>query len=135
MADRELNLNQQIALLPATIPDSILDFMQDFNFSAVLQNESSTNSFDPEYFKGQGDKVRAELEALRQEMGALKKIQIEACGRDIPGGFIAKLTMEKGIRGLGILTKLKERTIFKLWIQPGEYNEEKIKETLKNPPK
>jgi hypothetical protein len=29
MPDRQLSLNQQIALLPVAIPDSVLDFLED----------------------------------------------------------------------------------------------------------
>lgn len=134
MAEKQLTINQQLALLPATIPDSILDFLQDFQFSTVLQDESVIASFDPEYFRGAADKLRVEIDELRKS-GKLMKLQVEACGRDIPGAFIAKLQFESGDRGLGIITKLKERTILKVIVQNAEYSEEKIKEILKNPPK
>lgn len=135
MAEKQLTLNQQLALMPAVIPDSIIDFMQDFNYSAVLHNETTLASIDPEYFKNSGDKLKQEIESFRNDAGKIQKVQIDACGRDIPGAFIAKLTTEKGLRGLGFLTKLKERTILRLLVQVGEFSEEKLKEMLKNPPK
>jgi len=134
MADRILNLNQQIALLPAAIPDTVLDFLEDFNIAAALSTEAARNAYDPEFLKTHTDKLKGELEQLRAEMGALKVLHVEQAGREIPGGFLLKLTFEKGLRGIGLLTKLKERTILRVLVQPGEYNEPGLKELLKNPP-
>jgi|GEM_PF-7104484 len=134
MAERTLNLNQQIALLPAAIPDTVLDFLEDFNLSTALSTESARNAFDPDYLKTQTAAVSSELEKIRSEMGALKLLQVEQAGREIPGGFLLKLTFEKGVRGIGLLTKLKERTILRVLVQPGEYSDVTLKEMLKNPP-
>jgi hypothetical protein len=134
MADRLLTLNQQIALLPAAIPDTILDFLEDFSAAAPLQTESVRAAFDPEYLKNKGDPLRAELEQFRQEMGPLRQLQVDQSARDIPGAFLLKLTFDKGTRGIGLLTKLKERTILRVLILPGEYSEPDLKNLLKNPP-
>ncbi len=134
MAERILNLNQQIALLPAAIPDTVLDFLEDFNHSAALSTEASRNAYDPDFLKTHTEPLKVQLEALRAEMGALKVLHVEAAGREIPGGFLLKLTFEKGLRGVGLLTKLKERTILRVLVQAGEYNEPGLKELLKNPP-
>lgn len=134
MAERLLNLHQQIALLPAAIPDSVLDFLEDFSYPTPLSTEPSRNAFDPEYLKTGGETLINELTKLRTEMGALKQIQVDQAGREIPGGFLLKLTFEKGPRGVGLLTKLKERTILRLLAPAGEYNEAALKELLKNPP-
>lgn len=134
MADRILSLNQQIALLPAAIPDTVLDFLEDFGFSSTLTTETGRNAFDADYLKADGEALKTELERLKTEMGKLSQLGVEQAGREIPGGFLLKLTFEKGERGIGLLTKLKERTILRVLVQPGAYDEAALKELLKNPP-
>lgn len=134
MANRTLNLNQQIALLPAAIPDTVLDFLEDFGPATAMSTETGRNAYDPEYLQAHGDALKAELEKIRAEMGKLQLLHVEQSGREIPGGFQLKLTFEKGTRGIGLLTKLKERTILRVLIQSGEYNEQGLKDLLKNPP-
>jgi hypothetical protein len=135
MSERILSLNQQIALLPAAIPDTVLDFLEDFSFSAAaLTTENGRNAFDPDTLKTSGVAITADLEGLKAEMGKLTELGVEQAGREIPGGFLLKLTFEKGPRGVGLLTKLKERTIIRVLLAPGEYNEAALKELLKNPP-
>lgn len=135
MAEKTLTLQQQIALLPVAIPDSILDFLEDFQYPTPLQTETSQSAIDPEYLKGNLDFLKSELEKIRTDMGKLTTLSVDQMGRDVPGGFALKLSFEKGVRGIGVLTRMKERTIFKVIFQPGEYNEAALKELLKNPPK
>jgi hypothetical protein len=135
MADRILNLNQQIALLPATIPDTVLDFLEDFQLAAVNSTESSRSAYDPDYLKNFGNTFVKDLEGLRTEMGKLQQIHVESCGREIQGAFILKLGFDKGERGVGLITRVKERTIIRVLVQAGPYNEASLKEVLKNPPK
>jgi hypothetical protein len=133
MADKQLSLNQQLALLPVAIPDSIVDFLEDFNYGTALQTETVRSAFDPDYLKTAGDSLKADLEGLRGELGKLQQLQVEQAGREIPGGFLVKLVFEKGRRGLGLLTRLKERTILKVLLTEGEYDETALKERLRNP--
>ena len=133
MADRTLNLNQQIALLPAAIPDSVLDFLEDFSYPTPLSTETSRNAYDPEYLKTAGEPLISELAKLRQEMGALRQLQVDQAGRDIPGAFLLRLTFEKGVRGVGLLTKLKEKTILRVLFPAGDYDDAALRELLKNP--
>lgn len=133
MPDKQLSLNQQLALLPVAIPDSVVDFVEDFNYATALQTESVRASFDPEYLKVAADQLKADLEKMRTELGKLKTVAVDQAGREIPGGFLLKLDFEKGSRGLGLLTRLKERTILKVIFTEGEYNEATLKEGLKNP--
>jgi hypothetical protein len=135
MADRQLSLNQQLALLPVAISDSVLDFIEDFNYGTALQTETVQSSLDPEYWKKSGEALKAELEAMRNEMGKLVAIAVDQGGREIPGAYLLKLTFEKGLRGMALLTKMKEKTIFRVLIQAGEYNDITLKEIAKNPPK
>lgn len=132
MADRILNINQQIALLPSTIPDSILDFLEDFHLSSALQSETARAAYDPEYLKTGGDQLKKDLEILCMGMGPLREIQVEQVGREIPGGFLIRLTFEYGPRGVGILTTLKERTIRQVIVQPEKYSEPVLRDLLKS---
>ncbi len=134
MPDRQLSLNQQLALLPVAIPDAVLDFLEDFNYGTALQTESARLSFDPDYLKTAGDTLKTQLEKLRADNGTLQAFHVEQSGRDIPGGFLIKLTFANGVRGLGLLTKMKERTIMRVLFPQGEYNEDALKDMLKNPP-
>jgi hypothetical protein len=133
MPDKSLSLNQQLALMPVAVPDSVVDFLEDFNYATAIQTDNSRAAFDPEYLKVAGDQVKAELEKMRAELGKLKKVQVEQAGREIPGGFLVRLDFEKGSRGLGLLTRLKERTILKVIFVEGEYNETALKDQVKNP--
>lgn len=134
MADKILNLNQQIALLPAAIPDAVLDFLEDFQFASVNSTETARNAYDAEYLMKQGEALKKDLEGLRAEMGKLVQVHVDQAGREIPGGFLLKLEFEKGPRGVGLLIKMKERTIFRVLLQQGAYDEAALKELLKNPP-
>ena len=96
MGERTLNLNQQIALLPAAIPDSILDFLEEFNYPAGLTTEVARAAYDPDYLKTNELAIKEELDRLRAEMGKLIKIQVDAGGREIPGGYLLKLGFERG---------------------------------------
>ncbi len=135
MAEKVLSLQQQIALLPAAIPDSILDFLEDFQYPTPLQTETMQSAFDPEYLKANADAIKAELEKIRTELGKLVSLNVDQLGRDVPGGFALKLGFEKGVKGIGLLTRMKERTILRVIFQAGEFNDVTLKELLKNPPK
>jgi hypothetical protein len=135
MAEKTLTLNQQIALLPAAIPDAILDFLEDFQYPTPLQTEAAQSAFDPEYLKVSVEAIKGELEKIRADLGKFVTLSVDQLGRDVPGGFALKLGFEKGVKGIGILTKMKERTIFRVIFQAGEFNEAGLKELLKNPPK
>lgn len=135
MPDKRLSLNQQLALMPVAVPDTVLDFLEDFNYGTALQTEGVRSSLDPDYLKTTGDSLKAELEKLRTDLGRLLEVGVEPGGRDIPGGFLVQLKFDKGTKGLGLLTRLKERTIFRAFFTPGEYDEAALREFLKNPPK
>lgn len=132
--DKQLSLNQQLALMPVAVPDSVVDFLEDFNYSTALQTESGRSAFDPDYLKSNGDAIKAEMEKHRADLGKLVTVNVEQAGREIPGGFLVKAGFEKGVKGLGLLTRLKERTILRVIFQ-GDYNEVALRELLKNPPK
>jgi hypothetical protein len=135
MADRILNLNQQIALLPASVPDTVLDFLEDFQFPTALSTEAARNAFDADFFKDHADALKQDLEKLRAEGGKLVQVGVDQAGRDVPGGFLVRLAFERGLRGVGLLTRMKERTILRVLVLPGGYDETALKELLKNPPK
>lgn len=131
--EKHLKLNQQIALLPATIPDSILDFLEDFSSAKNFATENSVASLDPEYLKAEGESLKTQIAALKTELGALQGVAVEQAGRDSPGAYLIKLGFEKGEKGMIAFTRLKERTIFRLLFQEGAYSEEGLKQLLKTP--
>lgn len=131
--EKRLTLNQQLALMPVSIPDTILDFLEDFAHSSALQTESVRAAIDPEYLKAAGDTLKVELEKIRQEKGKILQLHIEQWGREIPGAFGVKMECEKGSVGIGILTRLKEKTILKVMLQMDAYNETALRDLLRNP--
>lgn len=133
MVEKQLKLNQQIALLPATIPDSILDFLEDIPSATNFATESSVSSLDPEYLKTDGENIKTQIAALKAELGPLVSVGVEQAGRDSPGAYLVKLGFEKGEKGLIAFTRLKERTIFRLLFLEGPYSEEGLKQLLKAP--
>ena len=44
---------------PAVVPDSVIDFLEDFNYGTAIQTDSSRAAFDPEYLKVAGDQLPA----------------------------------------------------------------------------
>lgn len=121
--------------MPVAVPDSVVDFLEDFNHASALQTDSSRSSLDEEYLKAAGEELKGALEKLRAELGQLQKVNVDQAGRDAPGAYLAKLQFEKGSRGLGLLTRLKERTILRVIFGVGEYDEAALKELVKNPPR
>lgn len=133
MAENNLTLQQQLALLPAAIPDSVLDFIEDFSHPHALQNPASREAFEPDYLKNAESQLIAELKKMRDEGGSLVKIAVDQSGREVPGGYLLNLGFEKFTRGVGLLVKLKERTILKVVFAAGEYNADTLLGEMKNP--
>ncbi|NUM89005.1 MAG: hypothetical protein HUU37_07360 [Bdellovibrionales bacterium] len=134
MPEKNLTLTQQLALLPVAIPDSVLDFLEDFAAPMALQTEGARNAMDQEYLGTHGEALRAQLEELRKEAGRVLKVEVETAPKDIPNAYICKVTFEqKGTRGIGLILRAKERTIFRAVVSSGEYSDEEVKNLLKNP--
>ena len=132
MAEKQLTLNQQLALMPASIPDSVLDFLEDFQHPAPLQSQSARDAFDQEYLKAEEASLQEKLQTVRKN-GPIISVAVEQSGRETPGGFLVKLGFAQSTLGIGILTRLKERTILRLLFPEGEYNDATLKDYLKNP--
>lgn len=132
MAEKQLTLNQQLALMPAAIPDSVLDFLEDFQHPAPLQSQSARDAFDQDYLKSDEKGLQEKLQTVRQ-IGPIVSVTVEQSGRETPGGFLVKLGFAQSTLGIGVLTRLKERTILRLLFPPGEYDEAVLKDYLKNP--
>ncbi len=134
MADKALSYNQQLALLPVAIPDCIVDFLEDFSSGVPLQAESVRNAFDPEYFNQQGEALRAALGEFRKEVGKVVGVAVEAAGKELPNAYLCKLTFQQaGEKGMGLIVRAKERTVFRVVFGPGPYNAEELRALLKNP--
>ena len=135
VADRQLSLNQQIALLPVAIPDAVLDFLEDFNYGSALQTETSQSSLDPDYWKKNGTQLKGELDKLRQDFGKLVTVQVDQGGREVPGAYFLRLQFEKAAKGMALLSKMKDKTILRVLVLEGDYDDVKLRELAKNPPK
>jgi len=133
MAENNLTLQQQLALLPSAIPDSVIDFIDDFSHPHALQNPTSREAFEPDYLKVTEGQLIADLKKLRDEGGSLESISVEQSGRDVPGGYMVRLGFKNFSRGIGLLVKLKERTILKVIFAEGEYNADSLLAQMKNP--
>jgi len=135
MAERSLNVNQQIALLPAFIPDSILDFLENFHLPTALSSEQGRGAYDPEFLKSHGEQLKRDIEALCQGAGAFRELKVDPAGKDIPNGYILRLGFENGVRGAALLTSARERLIRSVFVQPGTFSEPELREHLKSLPK
>ncbi len=134
MPEKYLTLQQQLALLPVAIPDSILDFLEDFGAPVVLQTEGARNAIDAEYLGTHGEALKAQLEELRKDAGRVVRVEVESAPKEIPNAYICKLSFEqKGARGVGLILRAKEKTIFRAVVSHADYSEEEIKNLLKNP--
>jgi hypothetical protein len=133
MVEKRLTINQQLALLPAAVPDSILDFLEDFNYSAALASETVRSAFDPDALAAQQSQWQKALDGLRSDGGSVLQLTVEAAGRDLPGGYLVKMTLEKGEAGLAILTRVKERSIQNISVKFGVYDAEALKAWMKKP--
>lgn len=103
MTKRGLSLNQKLALLPATIPDCILDFLQDFNHAEPLvAAPEAIASLKSEYLAKNRDALITALKAMR-DLGELQEIEALPLPKQFPGGFVTKLVFSRGVRGLGFI--------------------------------
>ena len=130
--NRGLTLNQKLSLLPAMIPDCILDFLEDFNTQDPLANPKTKLSLKMDYFDKQKDTITRNLVQMR-ELGELGAVEGKPLPRQYPGAFMVKLTFERGVRGLGfVVTQGTAATgqINSIVFQDDGYSEDYLKERL-----
>ena len=133
MPEKVLALHQQLALLPATVPDAIVDFLEDlFDLKISLGRQNVRAALMPEYLQANEATLRDALVANRQGIGSVLAIQVESIGKDMPQGYWCKLQFEKATRGLGFVMNLKEGKVQGVVTLPGEFSEEELKAHLFN---
>ncbi len=132
--EKSLSFNQQLALLPVAIPDCVVDFLEDFSQGVPLQTEAVRNAFDPEYLLQNGEALRTKLDELRKNGGKVTGVAVEPAGKEIPNAYMVKLVFETaGEKGLGVIVRAKERTVFRVVFGQAAYSDEELKGLLKNP--
>ena len=130
--NRGLTLNQKLALLPALIPDCVLDFLEDFNSLDPLASDKTKQSLKSEYFDKQKEIITKHLVQMR-ELGSLDAVEGKPLPRQYPGAFMVKLTFERGVRGAGfVVTQGTALTgqINTIVFQDDGYSEDYLKERL-----
>lgn len=126
MAEKSLSLMQQIALLPAGIPDSILDFLEDYqNPEQVFSKESVKASLMPDYFASQQAAIQQQLLAQRNGLGKVTALRVDPA-KDVQQGFVCRLTFGQSTRGLGFVVHPQEGRIRHVVITAKDYSEEEI---------
>lgn len=130
MADKILKLHQMLALQPVSIPDCVLDFLEDFGDANSLQRASVRTSLEPAYLQKDEVQLKTQLEALRKDLGAITNVQSEAIGKEFPGAYMCKIIFEKGTRGVGFSVRLKENMIAKVVFSADDYRPEDLKKAL-----
>lgn len=129
---RGLSLNQKLTLLPASIPDCVLDFLEDFNTADPLSHVKTVKSVKPDYFEKNVNSLRKHL-VLMRELGELTEVEGKTLPRQYPGGFMIKLTFERGVRGLGFIVAQGTATtglISVIVVQDDGFSEDFLRERL-----
>lgn len=130
---RGLTLAQKIALLPASIPDCVLDLLEDFAQPEVLAAKSKgVAAFKPDYYEKNRTQLENSLRAFR-ELGAVTQVEAGPLQRQYPGAFIVKLIFERGVRGLGFVVlqgTARTGVIAALVVQDDGFSEDFLKEKV-----
>lgn len=127
-----LTLNQKLALMPASIPDCILDFLEDFNSSDPLASQKTLQVLKPDFFQKNETELRRQFTQMR-ELGDVEEVTGNTLSRQYPGGFMVKLAFERGVRGLGFIVSQGTGVtgvISVILVQEDGYSEDYLKERL-----
>lgn len=128
-----MTVRQQLSLLPVSIPDTVIDFLEGFTVENFFKSEGVRSAVDAEYLAANESALVEALKDLGNGVESLLEVNVEICTKEIPGAYIIRLDYESTSRGIGVLVKMKEKTIFKIVFQKGEYNVEELKKLLRNP--
>ncbi len=128
---KQLTLNQQLALMPVSIPETVLDFLEDFNFPNAMHTDVAKESLDTEFWRKSSADIVKQLEAFRAAKGKVISVEISAGGRELSGAFLCKLTCELGACGVGLMTRMKEKQIYKIILEAESYSEDSLRNKLK----
>lgn len=132
---KHLALHQQLALLDVMVPDCILDFLLGFQEAQPLSKDVVRKSLDANYLRDNEVEIIKKLGELRASLTQITDVSVVQAAKDIPGGFVAKLTFgaEGVTRGVGFIVKIKQSEILRLALQKGEYSLDAILDELRNP--
>jgi len=119
-----------LALLPVSIPDCILDFLEDFTETNILEKVKAKSSLEPAFLQQNEILIKQQLEALKSNAGSITQVHAEAIGKEMPGAYLCKIVFENGIKGIGFNVKLKENVISKIVTMTNDYNVEELKKQL-----
>ena len=129
---RGLSLNQKVTLLPASIPDCVLDFLEDFNSADPLSLPKTIKAVKEDYLIKNSAGLRKHFVQMR-ELGELTEVEGKTLPRQYPGGFSIKLTFERGVRGLGFIVAQGTAytgVISVIVVQDDGFSEDFLKERL-----
>jgi hypothetical protein len=131
MAEKRLNYQQLLALMPAGIPDYIVDFLEDFSEGMpALSLESVKAAFVPGFLQANEGRLKPELEAMRAGLGGVHNVQVELIGKELISGYLVKLSYEKATRGVGIIVNIQQSKIENVVCQAKEYNADELKQQM-----
>jgi hypothetical protein len=127
----QLRFFQQLSLLPVTVPEHILDFLDGLDREEVLNQESFSACLNPEYLTANRQRITQSLLQIKAGLGAnIIGVQVEPYGKEAPNLYWCKLTGESGTSGIGFSLKSKAGTIMKVEFQETSFNEEELKTKL-----
>lgn len=131
MADKRLNLQQQLALMPATIPDTVIDFLEDFYDEVEsLNGERVKAALVDGYMQGSGSTLKKELEALKVSMGKVHSVDIESINQNSSVAYLCKLSSNKTFRGIGFIMNMQSHKIEQVLVLNAEYIKEDLQKKL-----
>ncbi len=103
MGESSLSLSQKLALLPASIPDCVLDFLEDLKNPKPFEDKVSLASIKPEYWNKNKDEILAAVNEWRS-LGEIDTVDGEVLPRQYPGGCICHIRFaSREERGVGFI--------------------------------
>lgn len=133
MGEKSLSLSQKLALLPASIPDCVLDFLEDFKNDIPFAEPSTIESIKPSYWDKNKVSLKESVQNLRK-LGKIESVDGEILARQYPGACICRLQFSNGEdRGIGFIVSQgtgKTGTISIVHFHDGAHDHEAIKEQL-----
>lgn len=127
----QLQFIQQLALLPATVPESILDFLEGISVPDVLLHDSFVASISPECFGAGKEAIVQGIKNIKDSFGGnIISVQVEPYGREVPNAYWCKLVGDVTTRGIGFIMKSKTGNIIKVEFQNSDFNEDELKKRL-----
>lgn len=129
MAASKLTFAQQLALQPATIPESVLDVLLDFTYSETCQNTKTVAAFAPDYLAQSKDSVVTALQLAKAELRSPEDVTVRALAPQVPGAFACKVA--NGVKSIGVGIQVSQHLITKIIVHTEAYDESSLIADLK----